>query len=123
MELLPPLMINSVLGTILFFSQSYFCWALTKVPFLAPRTLVVVPEGGVNVDGCPQSAPTSISTDPYDDPTSPTWLLLPSPNSTEDTFIILEASNSLPHPTLLSALAGMMAGVLQGIAFTPVENT
>lgn len=36
--------------------------------------------------------------------------------------MFMESLHKLPHPTLLSMIAGMGAGVIQGVAFTPVEN-
>ena len=36
---------------------------------------------------------------------------------------LIQGPSSIPrHPTLLSAFAGAGAGLLQGVAFTPIEN-
>ncbi len=69
------------------------------------------------------TSPNSSSEEAGPDMDIDIFSFIPNPNSTEDHFLFLEASSLLPHPTLLSATAGMAAGILQGLLFTPVENT
>jgi hypothetical protein len=48
----------------------------------------------------------------------PVWLSF----GAEDQISFMESIHRLPHPTLLSALAGAGAGAIQGVAFAPIEN-
>ncbi len=99
-------------------SQSYFCYLLAKLPVFGPRPTSAYPAGHVG-DGWDTLAEESESDSQGG---LNTWLVLPDINAPEDSFISLERADRLPHPTALSALAGVGAGVLQGVAFTPVDN-
>lgn len=138
-NIMPPLLINTLLGTLLFTSHSYFCYVLSRLPFFAPK---------------PSSTPLKPSQrsllESFDDLTNqanrmndaangrvynasgggfgleggeengegPSWMSF----GAEDQIMFMESIHRLPHPTLLSALAGAGAGVLQGVAFAPIEN-
>lgn len=78
--LLPPLVVNTSLGFLLFTSHSFFSLVLAKLPYFHGTEQV-------NMHN-----------------------LLAGPSAVPD------------HPTLLSGIAGAGAGIVQGFAFTPVEN-
>ncbi|KAJ9104054.1 hypothetical protein QFC19_004188 [Naganishia cerealis] len=48
----------------------------------------------------------------------PEWLSF----GAEDQIMFMEAIHKLPHPTLMSAIAGAAAGAIQGVLFAPIEN-
>lgn len=104
LSILPPLALNTFLGALLFSSHTYFCYLLSYLPIFAPRpTKSTNSIGGIAI---PHKA------DHLE------WTSF----GAEDTIMFMESLHKLPHPTLLSFIAGMGAGVIQGVAFTPVEN-
>jgi hypothetical protein len=97
---LPPLVINTTLGFLLFTSHSFFALSLARLPFFQKQR----PGGTAN----------------------PPLDFEPNTTETEKSITLeslLQGPKVIPrHPTLLSALAGAGAGIVQGIAFTPIEN-
>lgn len=91
--MMPPLIVNTSLGFLLFTSHSFFSLSLAKLPFFQQGET-----GGIirKVDHGEEE------------------ITLES---------LLRGPTIVPrHPTLLSALSGAGAGIVQGFAFTPVEN-
>lgn len=91
--MMPPLIVNTSLGFLLFTSHSFFSLSLAKLPFFQQEET-----GGAirKVD-----------------------------HGAEEITLenLLRGPTIVPrHPTLLSALSGAGAGIVQGFAFTPVEN-
>lgn len=92
LTILPPMLVNATLGFLLFTSHSLFTLGLSRLSFFQKK---VEMEDGTEVG--------------------------------EDEDINLETLIRGPsiipnHPTVLSAIAGAGAGLVQGIAFTPVEK-
>ena len=87
LTILPPLVINTTLGFLLFTSHSFFALTLARLPFFQPSSNMIQIEESLSIQTI-LAGPTII------------------PN----------------HPTLLSSLAGAGAGIVQGMAFTPIEN-
>lgn len=106
LTIIPPLVINTTLGFLLFTSHSVFALGLARIPFFQhhhshPPSLV----DHENVNG--------VGGEEEDD------------EEEEEITIetLLRGPHIIPrHPTLLSAIAGAGAGLVQGMAFTPVEN-
>jgi hypothetical protein len=106
LTIIPPLAINTTLGFLLFTSHSIFALGLARVPFFQHHHhhLNDVTEVGNS---------TSVDAEENDE------------EEEEEITIetLLRGPHIIPrHPTLLSALAGAGAGLVQGMAFTPVEN-
>ncbi|ORX34983.1 hypothetical protein BD324DRAFT_110123 [Kockovaella imperatae] len=103
LTILPPLLINTTLGFLLFTSHSFFSLSLAKLPFFHhPHD------------------PTSSSSNYH-----PSHLDLSETDGTDriNLHTLMTGPSVIPyHPTLLSAIAGAGAGLLQGAAFTPIEN-
>jgi len=74
------------------------------------ETLTSIPEA----TGSGQDEPT----DQVEGEAGPVWLSF----GAEDQISFMESIHRLPHPTLLSAVAGAAAGAIQGVAFAPIEN-
>lgn len=92
LTILPPMLVNATLGFLLFTSHSLFTLGLSRLSFFQKK---VEMEDGTEVG--------------------------------EDEDINLETLIRGPsiipnYPTVLSAIAGAGAGLVQGIAFTPVEK-
>jgi hypothetical protein len=103
LTVLPPLLINTTLGFILFTSHSVFALSLARLPFFRHES--------EPVDGHFRTYATQT----------------PSPGEDQEETInihtIISGPTIIPrHPTLLSALSGAGAGMVQGMAFTPIEN-
>lgn len=103
LTILPPLVINTTLGFLLFTSHSFFALTLARLPFFrhpheTPHATTASLDHGGEID--PQDDEESINI-----------------------HTLLSGPTIIPrHPTLLSALSGAGAGLVQGVAFTPVEN-
>jgi len=100
LTILPPLVVNTTLGFLLFTSHSFFALSLARLPFFQH----------VHSPDTRESISFEEESDDGDQEDINLHTLLSGP-----TIIPL-------HPTLLSALSGAGAGLLQGLAFTPVEN-
>jgi hypothetical protein len=103
LTIIPPLAINTTLGFLLFTSHSVFALGLARIPFFQHH----------------HHAPASIDQESIDN--------VQEEEEEEEEEITLETLLRGPHiiprhPTLLSAIAGAGAGLVQGMAFTPVEN-
>jgi len=105
LTIIPPLAINTTLGFLLFTSHSVFALALARIPLFQHHhhqtPALIGHESVENVQG--------------------------EEEEEEEEEITLETLLRGPHiiprhPTLLSAIAGAGAGLVQGMAFTPVEN-
>lgn len=126
-SILPPLMINTALGTILFTSHSFFCYVLSRLDCFAPTETSVSLGPQAMTDGQPivqwgatataEWAKIAEGRDGRHD-AGPEWLSF----GAEDQIMFMEAIHRLPHPTLMSAVAGAAAGVLQAVIFAPIEN-
>lgn len=107
LTIIPPLAINTTLGFLLFTSHSMFALSLAKLPFFQHKhpgedSRLVDHEGSMTTGASQQQQGL-------------------------DEEITLETLLTGPHiiprhPTLLSAIAGGGAGLVQGLAFTPMEN-
>jgi hypothetical protein len=126
-SILPPLMINTALGTILFTSHSFFCYLLSKLDYFAPRetstTIPLDPGTLPHLSGDERKAVTSAIENGQESEADhqdgvPEWFSF----GAEDQIMFMEAIHRLPHPTLMSAVAGAAAGVLQAVIFAPIEN-
>jgi hypothetical protein len=98
LTIIPPLAINTTLGFLLFTSHSFFALGLARIPFFQHHRI--------------KDDQDVIGQESY-------------PEEEEEITLqtMLTGPHTIPrHPTLLSALAGAGAGIVQGIAFTPVEN-
>jgi hypothetical protein len=104
--IIPPLLINTTLGFLLFTSHSFFSLSLARIPFFHPE----------------HSDRYRVQSTPFSDET------VSEQQEEEGERINIHNLVSGPtiiprHPTLLSGLAGAGAGIIQGMAFTPIENT
>lgn len=138
-SILPPLLINTALGTLLFTSHSYFCYLISRLDFFAPKPLLhqdlakddlheqsllkqwtALTKRGETLTSIPASdaVPPGSPEGDGEDEAGPVWLSF----GAEDQISFMESIHRLPHPTLLSALAGAGAGAIQGVAFAPIEN-
>ena len=103
LTIIPPLAINTTLGFLLFTSHSVFALSLARIPFFQHHhkqdgALSLVDPASTADGGEEQEEEITIET-------------------------LLRGPHIIPrHPTLLSAIAGAGAGLVQGMAFTPVEN-
>jgi hypothetical protein len=104
LTIIPPLAINTTLGFLLFTSHSMFALGLARIPFFQhhhhhdPLTLVDHEPVPQEEEGEDEKEAITLET-------------------------LLTGPHIVPrHPTLLSAVAGAGAGLVQGLAFTPVEN-
>ncbi|EIW73170.1 hypothetical protein M231_07448 [Tremella mesenterica] len=109
--LLPPLMVNTILGFLLFTSHSFFSLSLARLPVFQRER---------HFNDLKQSHSVSKDTSPKGSP-------MEGDDAEEeekfDLETLLRGPTVVPrHPTLLSGIAGAGAGIAQGIAFTPVEN-
>ncbi|WWD05971.1 hypothetical protein V865_004056 [Kwoniella europaea PYCC6329] len=109
LTILPPLLVNTTMGFLLFTSHSFFSLSLAKLSFFQkPKE--------VGVDKARYHAPLNPSSD-----TSKEVEEGEEEEINLDT--LLRGPSIIPnHPTLLSGIAGAGAGLVQGAAFTPVEN-
>jgi hypothetical protein len=101
------LAINTTLGFLLFTSHSMFALGLARIPFFQHHHHHQDQNVGARL--VDHEAEPEIE------------------ESEEEEKITLETLLTGPHiiprhPTLLSAFAGAGAGIVQGLAFTPVEN-
>lgn len=134
------MLINTALGTLLFTSHSYFCYLLSRLDFFAPKALPhprldlesdeaetslfdrwasLAKRGQALSSIQDPSGSQQVSTDDRgEEDSGPVWLSF----NAEDQITFMESIHRLPHPTLLSALAGAAAGAIQGVAFAPIEN-
>lgn len=117
-SLLPPLLVNTTLGFLLFSSHSFFSLSLARLPHFQ-RGAECDPEDEDDLINFSRLRdPLGDIDGDYGDKVDGT------PDEEEITFeTILRGPKIVPkHPTLLSAVAGAGAGVIQGAAFTPIEN-
>ncbi|BEI90390.1 uncharacterized protein CcaverHIS019_0304600 [Cutaneotrichosporon cavernicola] len=117
-SLLPPLLVNTTLGFLLFSSHSFFSLALARVPYFQ-RGIECDPEDENDLINFTRLRdPLGDIDGDYGDKVEGT------PDEEEITLEnVLRGPKIIPkHPTLLSAIAGAGAGVIQGAAFTPIEN-
>lgn len=92
LTILPPMLVNATLGFLLFTSHSLFTLGLSRLSFFQKK---VEMEDGTEVD---EEEDINLET-------------------------LIRGPSIIPnHPTVLSAIAGTGAGLVQGIAFTPVEK-
>lgn len=103
LTIMPPLAINTTLGFLLFTSHSMFALSLAKLPVFQHKSeskSLVDHEGAFDAESGESDAEEEITLE-----------------------TLLTGPHIVPrHPTLLSAFAGAGAGLVQGLAFTPVEN-
>jgi len=103
LTIIPPLAINTTLGFLLFTSHSIFALGLARIPFFQhhhhhEQTPALNDREAVDKIDEEEEEEITLET-------------------------LLRGPHIIPrHPTLLSAIAGAGAGLVQGMAFTPVEN-
>ncbi|WWC57960.1 uncharacterized protein I303_100495 [Kwoniella dejecticola CBS 10117] len=117
LTILPPLIVNTTMGFLLFTSHSFFSLSLAKIAFFQKPKHA---DGELDElhDIARYHAPLTLSGARKD--TSARGL---SDEEEISLDTLLRGPSIIPnHPTLLSAIAGAGAGLLQGAAFTPVEN-
>lgn len=116
--LLPPLIVNTTLGFLLFTSHSFFALSLARLPFFHHEQHRLYSTSPLF-----QSDPVQSRNSTSDPSTSSN---APDNENNEDPInlhTLITGPTIIPHhPTLLSGLAGAGAGIVQGLAFTPVEN-
>lgn len=120
-SIVPPLLINTALGTLLFTSHSFFCYLLSRIEFFAPKeshTETLLHPDSDAKHTVPNQLNTSDSSTDDAHEGGPEWLSF----GVEEQIMFMEAIHKLPHPTLMSALAGAAAGCIQGVLFAPIEN-
>jgi hypothetical protein len=103
LTIIPPLAINTTLGFLLFTSHSIFALGLARIPFFQHHH---------------HNTPALVDHETIGDGEE-------EEEEEEEITIetLLRGPHIIPrHPTLLSAIAGAGAGLVQGMAFTPVEN-
>lgn len=118
-SLLPPLVVNTTLGFLLFSSHSFFSLSLARLPWF---------HRGAECD--PEDEDDLINfvrlRDPLGSLDGDYGDVIPGASEEDEEITlenILRGPKIIPkHPTLLSAIAGAGAGVIQGVAFTPIEN-
>lgn len=98
--IIPPLAVNTAMGFLLFTSHSFFSLELARMSFFRrhyhPDAYLDHLAGVEEEDG--EEDPINLQT-------------------------LISGPRIIPnHPTLLSGLAGAGAGLVQGAAFTPIEN-
>ncbi len=120
LSLLPPLAINTTLGFLLFSSHSLFSLALARLPVFRRHLDNPVAEmTGTNPGRHVLRHGQRIA--PDDDFANVEEQDYEEHHLTLQT--LLQGPSFIPrHPTILSAIAGAGAGIIQGIAFTPIEN-
>ncbi|AFR94482.1 hypothetical protein C343_02566 [Cryptococcus neoformans C23] len=92
LTILPPMLVNATLGFLLFTSHSLLTLGLSRLSFFQKK---VEMEDGTEID---EEEDINLET-------------------------LIRGPSIIPsHPTILSAIAGAGAGLVQGFAFTPVEN-
>ncbi|OCF33149.1 hypothetical protein I317_02387 [Kwoniella heveanensis CBS 569] len=97
LTIIPPLLVNTTMGFLLFTSHSFFSLSLARLPFFQHHRL---PDDKDSSKEANDAEEEEISLD-----------------------TLLRGPTVIPnHPTILSAIAGAGAGLVQGAAFTPVEN-
>ena len=103
LTIIPPLAINTTLGFLLFTSHSIFALGLARIPFFQHHHHI-------------EQTPALSDREAVDN--------IDEEEEEEITLeTLLRGPHIIPrHPTLLSAIAGAGAGLVQGMAFTPVEN-
>ena len=103
LTIIPPLAINTTLGFLLFTSHSIFALGLARIPFFQHHhhhEQTPALNDRETVDNIDEEEEEEITLE-----------------------TLLRGPHIIPrHPTLLSAIAGAGAGLVQGMAFTPVEN-
>lgn len=100
LTILPPLVINTTLGFLLFTSHSFFALTLARLPFFRHSH---------ESDALPAYKSSSRAEDENEEEIN--------------IHTLISGPTVIPrHPTLLSALSGAGAGLVQGVAFTPIEN-
>lgn len=117
--LVPPLVVNTTLGFLLFSSHSLFSLWLARIPYF---------QRGAECD--PEDEDDLINFQKLRDPLGSLdgdyGDVIPGASDEEEEITfenIIRGPKIIPkHPTLLSAIAGAGAGVIQGVAFTPIEN-
>lgn len=116
--LLPPLVVNTTLGFLLFSSHSLFSLYLAKLPFFNRH--YHDPEEETDGDISAIRDPLGEIDGDFGQPDA-----TPEDDGDEEITLetIIRGPRTIPkHPTLLSAIAGAGAGIIQGVAFTPIEN-
>lgn len=129
--LLPPLIVNTTLGFLLFSSHSLLSLYLARLPYFQRRVVQV--DDTVVVE----SKKPDLTLDDFIDDLLSRDIFgavdgdygqatpgAPEPAEEEITLeTIIRGPKTVPaHPTLLAAIAGAGAGIIQGMAFTPIEN-
>ncbi|ODO06479.1 hypothetical protein L198_01711 [Cryptococcus wingfieldii CBS 7118] len=96
LTILPPMLVNATLGFLLFTSHSLFSLGLAKLDWFQRKVEVENEKGEMIVEE--QEEELNLET-------------------------LIRGPSVIPnHPTVLSAVAGAGAGLIQGMAFTPVDN-
>jgi hypothetical protein len=129
--LLPPLLVNTTLGFLLFSSHSLLSLYLARLPYFQRRVVqvddTVVAEARKTDLTLDDFIDDLIQRDLFGAVDGDYGLAVPGagPAAEEEITLgtIIRGPKTVPaHPTLLAAIAGAGAGIIQGMAFTPIEN-
>ncbi|WVQ93935.1 hypothetical protein IAU59_001013 [Kwoniella sp. CBS 9459] len=120
LTIIPPLLVNTTMGFLLFTSHSFFSLSLAKIPFFQHHRVHDDMDLASDDHGLAGGASEVARYRP------PFGGIKEGDTSEEEEIsldTLLRGPTIIPnHPTLLSAIAGAGAGLVQGAAFTPVEN-
>lgn len=113
--LLPPLLVNTALGFLLFSSHSLISLGLARLPYFQRGETPTEEEDPLYIQ---RDWLGHIDGDFGD--SIPGFIEVEEEISLET---IIRGPRAIPkHPTFLSAIAGAGAGIIQGVCFTPIEN-
>ena len=111
LTIFPPLLVNTALGFLLFTSHSFFALVLARWPFFHQQHPPSLHQTTLNQS---RRELYRFANQREDEESDTESINLQS---------LIQGPSIIPrHPTLLSAIAGAGAGLLQGAAFTPIEN-
>jgi len=113
LTIFPPLLVNATLGFLLFTSHSLFALGLARLPFFQRHHHS--PHEALN----DRSKKVATS---FDDLSAQSQKMELEQDPINLQTLIQGPSIVTRHPTLLSSIAGAGAGLVQGVAFTPIEN-
>ncbi|WVF66314.1 hypothetical protein IAT40_001054 [Kwoniella sp. CBS 6097] len=125
LTIIPPLLVNTTMGFLLFTSHSFFSLSLARLPFFQHHR---IQDDSDTLAAAGSEDGNGVVSGTADVPRyrTPFGGIKAGDESEEEEIsldTLLRGPTIIPnHPTILSAIAGAGAGLVQGAAFTPVEN-